>query len=71
MAGGRSKRMRTLAALLSWALLIAAVPRRLVAPVALACALPASALAMTLATLALRDDPSLGHGIAIDSAGGT
>ena len=52
------------------ALLLWVVPRRVVSSVALGCAVPASGLALTLATLALRDDPSLRHGIAIDSAGG-
>jgi hydrogenase-4 component F len=52
------------------ALLVAAAPRRFVTTVALAGALPVGGLALTLAVLALRDEPSLGHGIALDSAGG-
>ncbi len=52
------------------ALLVWVVPRRAVTRVALACAVPTSALALVLAAIAVRGDPSVGYGIAIDAAGG-
>ena len=52
------------------AALLAIVPLRFVARVAVGCALPTGGLALGFAIAALAGDPSLRHGIAIDAAGG-
>jgi hydrogenase-4 component F len=50
--------------------LVSLAPRRLVPRVAAICAPPVATLALALAVVALRGDPSLSDGIVIDAAGG-
>jgi hydrogenase-4 component F len=52
------------------AVLVAVAPTRLVGRVAVVCAFPTGALALTLAAVAFGDRPSSGHGIVVDTAGG-